>query len=78
MPHMSDPLPDRHFVDLMDRVVYLRGRYLTSYAQCEYLLADLSVKVDNRFRYALDKRINAAKAMAEGCGPLNAYSERAR
>jgi len=33
------------------------------------------VKVDNRFRYALDKRINAAKAMAEGSGPLNAYAD---
>ena len=52
----------------------MRGRYLTSYVQCEFLLADLSLKVDNRFRYALDKRINAAKAMAEGTGPLSAYA----
>jgi hypothetical protein len=73
-PGMSAALPDRHFVDLMDRAAYLRGRYLTSYAQCEFLLADLSVKVDGRFRYALDKRINAAKAMAESTGPLNAYA----
>ena len=58
----------------MDRAAYLRGRYLTSYAQCEFLLADLSVRVDNRFRYALDKRINAAKAMTEASGPLNAYA----
>ena len=53
----------------------MRGRYLTSYAQCEFLLADLSVKVDNRFRYALDKRVNAAKVMAEASGPLNAYAD---
>src|SRR5882762_8380956 len=59
----------------MDRAAYLRGRYLTSFAQCEFLLADLSVKVDNRFRYALDKRINAAKTMAEGSGPFNAYAD---
>ncbi len=59
----------------MDRAAYLRGRYLTSYAQCEFLLADLSIRVDNRFRYALEKRINAAKAMAEGSGPLNAYAD---
>jgi hypothetical protein len=72
---MPEALPDRHFVDLMDRAAYLRGRYLTSYAQCEFLLADLSVRVDNRFRYALDKRVNAAKAMAEGSGPLNAYAD---
>jgi hypothetical protein len=32
------------------------------------------VKVDNRFRYALDKRINAAKPMAESKGPLNGYA----
>jgi hypothetical protein len=70
----SPELPDRHFIDLLDRATYLRGRYLTSYAQCEFLLADLSVKVDNRFRYALEKRINAAKAMAEASGPLNAYA----
>ena len=32
------------------------------------------MKVDNRFRYALDKRINAAKAMADSDGPLNGYA----
>jgi hypothetical protein len=62
-------------MDLIDRAACLRGRYLTSYAQCEFLLADLSIRVDNRFRYALDKRVNAAKAMAEGRGPLNAYAD---
>jgi hypothetical protein len=72
---MPDAFPDRYFVDLLDRAAYLRGPYLTSYAQCEFLLADLSVKVDNRFRYALDRRINAAKAMAEGSGPLNVYAD---
>jgi hypothetical protein len=60
---------------LTDRAAYLRGRYLTSYAQCEFLLADLSVKIDNRFRYALDKRVNAAKTMAESAGPLNKYAD---
>jgi hypothetical protein len=48
---------------------------LTSYAQCEFLLADLSVKVDNKFRYPLDKRISAAKAMAATDGPLRAYAD---
>ena len=70
-----EAVPDQHFIDLLDRATYLRGRYLTSYAQCEFLLADLSVKVDSRFRYALEKRINAAKAMAEASGPLNAYAD---
>ena len=59
---------DQHFNEQLNRAIYLRGHYLTSYAQCEFLLADLSVKVDNRFRYVIDKRISAAKAMAEGLG----------
>jgi hypothetical protein len=71
---MPEGRPEQWLIDLTDRAAYLRGRYLTSYAQCEFLLADLSVKVDNRFRYALDKRINAAKAMAESDGPLNGYA----
>jgi hypothetical protein len=72
---MTQDRPEQWIVDLTDRAAYLRGRYLTSLAQCEFLLADLSVKVDNRFRYALEKRINAAKTMAEGDGPLNAYAD---
>src|SRR3954467_2057167 len=70
-----EAIPNQRSVDLLDRAAYLRGRYLTSYAQCEFLLADLSVKVDSRFRYAFEKRINAAKAMAEGLGRLNAYAD---
>jgi hypothetical protein len=71
---MPKGVPEQWIIDLTDRAAYFRGRYLTSYAQCEFLLADLSVKVDNRFRYALDKRINAAKAMADSNGPLNGYA----
>ena len=67
--------PEQWVIDLTDRAAYLRGRYLTSFAQCEFLLADLSLKVDNRFRYMLEKRVNAAKAMAESNGPLNRYAE---
>lgn len=59
---------------MADEATYLRGRYLTSYAQCEFLLADLTVRVDNRFRYALERRINAAKIMAESQGKLNRYA----
>lgn len=75
MTSLPEVVPDQHFIDLMHRAIYLRGRYMTSYAQCEFLLADLSVKVDSRFRYALDKRVNAAKAMAEASGPLNTYAD---
>ncbi|RTE92751.1 hypothetical protein [Bradyrhizobium sp. LVM 105] len=70
-----DYVPEQWVRDLIDRVAYLRGRYLTSYAQCEFLLADLSVRVDGRFRYALDKRVNAAKVMAESGGVLDAYAD---
>jgi hypothetical protein len=63
---MPEALPDRHFVDLMDRAAYLRGRYLTSYAQCEFLLADLSVRVDNRFRYALDNASTPPRLWRKG------------
>jgi hypothetical protein len=72
---MAEIVPDQWIVDLLDRAAYLRGRYLTSYAQCEFLLADISVKVDDRFRYTLDKRTNAAKAMAESNGALNRYAD---
>jgi hypothetical protein len=48
---------------------------LTSFAQCEFLLADISIKIDNRFRYTLEKRLSAAKTMAESHGPLNQYAE---
>src|SRR5882757_3694421 len=75
MPTMTDFVPDKWVRELFDRAAYLRGRYLTSWAQCEFLLADLSVKVDNKFRYPLDKRISAAKAMAATDGPLSAYSD---
>jgi hypothetical protein len=67
--------PPQWIVDLTDRAAYLRGRYLTSFAQCEFLLADLSVKIDNRFRYSLEKRVSAAKTMAESNGALNQYAE---
>jgi hypothetical protein len=74
---MSDipaTIPDR-FIELMDRAAYLRGRYLTSYAQCEFLLADISVRISQRFRYPVPKRVNAAKALAEGDGPLSPYAD---
>jgi hypothetical protein len=67
--------PEKWVIDLIVRATYLRGRYLTSYAQCEFLLADLSVKVDSRFRYAIEKRVNAAKIMAGADGPLNRYAD---
>jgi hypothetical protein len=70
---MDGAEPEQWLKDIADRVSYLRGRYLTSFSQCEFLLADLSVRVDNRFRYALEKRVSAARTMANGDGLLNKY-----
>jgi hypothetical protein len=35
---------DENQKNIIDRAVYLRGRVITHFAQCEYLLADISVK----------------------------------
>lgn len=51
--------------DLVHSMYVLRGRIVSSYAQVEYLLADLSVKLEMKFKYAIKKRVNAARAIAE-------------
>ena len=53
---------------LVEQVTYLRGRILTSYAQVEFLLADISVKLDLKFPYLIKDRIKAAKRIAERSG----------
>src|ERR1700738_3852732 len=50
---------------LVDEALYLRGRIIASYAQVEFLLADISVKLDLRFPYLIDARIKAVKRIAE-------------
>jgi hypothetical protein len=50
---------------LVDEALYLRGRIVAAYAQVEFLLADLVVKLDVRFPYLIDKRIKAVKRIAE-------------
>jgi hypothetical protein len=50
---------------LMDDIIYLRGRILTSYAQVEFLLADISVKLDLKFPYLIAARLKAAKCIAD-------------
>jgi hypothetical protein len=42
---------------LVEQVTYLRGRILTSYAQVEFLLADISVKLDLKFPFLIKDRI---------------------
>jgi hypothetical protein len=51
---------------LVDEALYLR--IVAAYAQVEFLLADLVVKLDVRFPYLIDKRIKAVKRIAERPG----------
>lgn len=53
---------------LVDEALYLRGRIIASYAQVEFLLADLVVKLDFRFPYLIDARIKGVKQIAERPG----------
>jgi len=53
---------------LIEEATYLRGKILTSYAQVEFLLADLSVKLDLKFPYRIADRIKAAKRISERPG----------
>jgi hypothetical protein len=50
---------------LVDEALFLRGRIVASYAQVEFLLADISVKLDLRFPYLITARIKAVKRIAE-------------
>jgi hypothetical protein len=53
---------------LVDEALFLRGRIIASYSQVEFLLADISVKLDLRFPYRIKDRITAAKRIAERPG----------
>jgi hypothetical protein len=53
---------------LVDEAIYLRGRIISSYSQVEFLLADISVKLDLRFPYLIKDRIKAARRIAERPG----------
>jgi hypothetical protein len=57
--------PTDHQKSLVDEALYLRGRIVASYAQVEFLLADISVKLDLRFPYLIDARIKAVRCIAE-------------
>jgi len=53
---------------LVDEALYLRGRIVAAYAQVEFLLADLVVKLDLRFPYLIDRRLKAVKQISERPG----------
>jgi hypothetical protein len=57
--------PTEQQKSLIDEALYLRGRIVASYAQVEFLLANISVKLDLRFPYLIDARIKAVRRIAE-------------
>jgi hypothetical protein len=50
---------------LVDDIIYLRGRIVTSYCQVEFLLADIAVKLELKFPYLISARLKAAKRIVE-------------
>jgi hypothetical protein len=57
--------PTEQQKSLVDEALYLRGRIVASYAQVEFLLANISVKLDLRFPYVIEARIKAVRRIAE-------------
>jgi hypothetical protein len=66
---MEKPNPES--IALGDEMFYLRGKIITGYAQVEFFLADLSVKLNVKFPFKIKDRIKAAKEIADRPG----YSE---
>jgi hypothetical protein len=50
---------------LINESLYLKGRIVASYSQIEFLLADISVKLDLKFPYLVKDRIKATKRIGE-------------
>jgi hypothetical protein len=65
MSNFAAAEPSERQKSLVDEALYLRGRIVASYAQVEFLLADISVKLDLLFPYLIDARIKAVKRVAE-------------
>lgn len=65
MSDFGDTEPTEQQKALVDEALYLRGRIIASYAQVEFLLADLVVKLDLRFPYLIESRIKAVKKIGE-------------
>jgi hypothetical protein len=53
---------------LVDDIIFLRGRIITSYSQIEFLLADIAVKLEMKFPYQIAARLKAAKRIAQRDG----------
>lgn len=62
------PEPSDFQKALVEEATYLRGLIIRSYSQIEFLLADISVKLDLRFPYLISKRISAVRQISERDG----------
>ena len=69
--------------ELMCRAHFLRGAIISSYAQVEFLLTDLTMRcrslpayaeISPRFPYKLTTKITRTKELVEANGPLSAYA----
>ncbi|KJC45014.1 hypothetical protein UP09_15485 [Bradyrhizobium sp. LTSP885] len=63
-PLNSDEVTDEQ-KKLVDDIIYLRGRIITSYSQVEFLLADIAVKLELKFPYPIAARLKATKRIAQ-------------
>ena len=69
MSGFGDTEPTEQQKALVDEALYLRGRIIASYAQVEFLLADLVVKLDLRFPHLIESRIRPSRKSVSGRWP---------
>jgi hypothetical protein len=50
---------------LIDEACFLRGQIIAGYSMVEYVLADISVRLDLKFLYRIKNRIRAAKRIVD-------------
>jgi hypothetical protein len=81
---MNDDAENR---EIVKQVQVLRGAYIGSYAQVEFLLADICVKAWElpayqhlrvKFPYRAESRVKAAIALFDSAGPFAQYREEVR
>jgi hypothetical protein len=50
---------------LVNEALFLRGQIIAGYSMVEYVLADISVRLNHRFPYRIKARIEAVKKIAD-------------
>ena len=51
--------------ELTNEACFLRGQIISGYSMVEYVLADISVRLDLKFPHLIEKRIKAAKKIVD-------------